>query len=458
MVHILHLPSEILNSIYRALSNIDDALHLARCCTRLHDVFEEQRLEVLRHIIQTADHHTYDPHLSEEIGLHEYFAREMYTTPEIRLDPPHRKALLSAYRASIQPSPVLSGETVWETVVRWQAMRLLFDLYCDASVQESYGQSAFRFECDGNKKIIDTDSPFPPPSGSVCVGFGSLGTEQKQRAYERFYKALTAYWWVVEWWWSAKVDVHKDKYNDCWTRFAMAEELRDLTNSSHAVQEYMDMVEIDDFVWSFLARKALQLTSPEEWMAAWDSKPAHRPLHRWCQNGHDPWACYLPQILQYLRPSSIIELVLASQWASSGDWRVDRAAYLLHLGAMDELYGVYEDGTQRREPAKALIHFFEEGPHVGILDLYRGTGPDRLAFPAHVDLTEEERMMFVAWQVYRTEAWRWDARGRVFFQDHGSSEELLERMRAIVSAHPQQIFLRAVILRFASMAPEYDRF
>ncbi|PWY80758.1 hypothetical protein BO94DRAFT_452667, partial [Aspergillus sclerotioniger CBS 115572] len=337
---ILHLPAKPLSMIYMALSNIDDALHLARCCTYLNGVFEEQRLEIFRHIIQTADHHTYDPHLSNEIGLHEHFAREMYTTPEIRLDPPRRKALISDYKASRKSSPVLSAEMVWETVVRWQAMRLLFDFYCDESVQGTYGKSAYHWEYD-DEAIWDTRNPFPPPSGSMCQRLVSLGDKQRQRVYERFYKALTANWWVAGRRWSAKVDVYESSKQECYVKLAdMAEELRHLINPTHRLQEILDMVEIYDFVWSFLARKALQLTSPADWMAAWDSCPIHRVPHRCYHKAHDPWVRYLKHILEYLRPPSIIELVLSAQWAARGDWRVDHEAYLRHLGAMDEPYGV----------------------------------------------------------------------------------------------------------------------
>jgi hypothetical protein len=53
MANLVALPVEIQLEIYQNLTNIDDALHLARTCKRLNDVFEtsSNRLNILRCII-----------------------------------------------------------------------------------------------------------------------------------------------------------------------------------------------------------------------------------------------------------------------------------------------------------------------------------------------------------------------------------------------------------------------
>lgn len=59
-------------------------------------------------------------------------------------------------------------KTIWEVVCRWQGMRLLFDLFCDASVQESYSVSMFSYMliADGkeDREALANENVLPVPS------------------------------------------------------------------------------------------------------------------------------------------------------------------------------------------------------------------------------------------------------------------------------------------------------
>jgi hypothetical protein len=68
-------------------------------------------------------------------------------------------------------------------------MRLLFNLYCGMSIQTSYSVAHWQASEEG----WEGEDPLPPPVGCTCDGFQALNARKRQRSYQRFYKALTAY-------------------------------------------------------------------------------------------------------------------------------------------------------------------------------------------------------------------------------------------------------------------------
>ncbi|RAK95574.1 uncharacterized protein BO80DRAFT_486755 [Aspergillus ibericus CBS 121593] len=437
MGHILDLPTELLPIIYLHLNNIDDALHLARCCKRFNGVFEYHRLAILRNIIQNADHHVYDARLCEEIGLHEHYTLHMSQTRFVSFDPTLRRTVMNAYRASLQPSPVLPANVVWDTLVRWQAMRLLFDLYCDASVHETYSQSAFRFDQGQDDELVDTYRPFPPPSGAVCPGFAILDHHHRQRAYERFYKALTAHWWLVERRWAIRVDVYETP-EECVEAFlTLRPTMRQFVNPAHTIQEWMDLLELDDFVWNFLARRALDLTDRAAWLLATWSR-IFNPVDRYRQDElAQAWGRVLPRILGYLRPSNIIELLLRSQWASRGDWRLNRETYLRHIGDLDAPFGVYANGDLDFTEAMPQLRFLEGAVDEALVHLSRGIGPDTREVCTYTRLTVVEQQLWFLWTTYRFDAWPEHVRGQLFFWDDRDSRQMVQRIQGAVPLPPE---------------------
>ncbi|PWY80759.1 hypothetical protein BO94DRAFT_548054 [Aspergillus sclerotioniger CBS 115572] len=435
MAHILLLPPEILHLIYLTLRNIDDALHLARCCKQLNHIFEYRRLAILKHIIvrcqfqhsihanaqqQFADHNVHDPSLCYRVRLHDAISREMFTTPD-PWDVGQRRAIIRRCLESTKStSPVTWTEIVWDTVVRWGAMRVLFDLYCDASVQDSYCQSTYLYELDDNEEAVAVDDggPLLRLSGSACSRFRALDGKQKQRAYERFYKALTTYWAKFKKLWFTRTDAYRNSEHAAEAIESMVT-LMVYEPDSRSVQERLDILEVADFVSTFLGRKALQMMSSADWVAA-------RGYDLYYDMGFTPeinWVISRRVILDHSRPGNIIELVLASQWASHGHWPLDRAAYLDRLGVMD-LNHDYEDGGTMEKEMPRLVHLLEESVEQGLVGLMMASHANLLAHP-------EDILIRVArdWVRYRHGAWSLGARGQLFFRNEESPDELEQRIR-----------------------------
>ncbi|PYI08762.1 hypothetical protein BO78DRAFT_384857 [Aspergillus sclerotiicarbonarius CBS 121057] len=303
MTHIFLLPPEILLLIYLTLRNIDDALHLARCCRQINHIFESRRLEILKHIIECADHHVHDSPLYYQVRLHGCTSRELYTIIGKNWRVEEHKAIVDkCYELSMASSPAVSTEIIWETVARWGAMRVLFDLYCDASVQNTYCRSIYPcdFARNDRKFIQDLGESFRHLSGQVCNRFHCLDGKQRQRAYKRFYKAITAHWKKVEQRWLTKCRVYRDAENatDAIEKYVAG--FMEFESDSHSLQGRLDILEVTDFVWSFLGRKALHMTGP--WM---DEFNKSRDDIVWMA---------MSNIIEHSRPVNIIELVLMSPW------------------------------------------------------------------------------------------------------------------------------------------------
>jgi hypothetical protein len=129
-------------------------------------------------------------------------------------------------------------------------MKVLFDLYCNSSIHSAYLQSYrtnSQRRTEYSKNSLPSGSgPLAPPSGGICDGFGRLTLKKKQRAYQRFYQALTAHWVAVEFSWEAKIRVYKTAA-DC---KQFSEQVRGMWTCNHdrTLQEKLDIIEIIDFV------------------------------------------------------------------------------------------------------------------------------------------------------------------------------------------------------------------
>jgi hypothetical protein len=132
-------------------------------------------------------------------------------------------------------------------------MKVLFDIYCNSSIQSAYLQSCLPSQNQPRVSRASKNDLFGPPSGGICDSFEQLTFKAKNRAYQRFYQALTAHWVAIEFAWLAKIRLYREaadrkrfsyKVRDMWT-----------TNDSRTLQEKLDIVEIVDFVWIFLVRR-----------------------------------------------------------------------------------------------------------------------------------------------------------------------------------------------------------
>ncbi|XHG02955.1 hypothetical protein AWENTII_006274 [Aspergillus wentii] len=124
-----------------------------------------------------------------------------------------------------------SRNVVSGIVRRWHAMKVLFNLYCNSSVRNSYLESYIPYPGrdpeSGQDGMPSKNDPLAPPSGDICDDFKKLTPEQKNRTYERFYKVLTAHWVAVEFAWLSKIRIYKDfaerdrfhdEVTEMWTR------------------------------------------------------------------------------------------------------------------------------------------------------------------------------------------------------------------------------------------------
>lgn len=291
-------------------------------------------------------------------------------------------------------------------------MRLLFDLLCDSCVQESYSVSVF--PClpldDEDWVALAGEDTLPTPSRSRHAILDEVDDEQKQRSYQRFYKALTAHWTAVEALWLARAQVYTtskqcDKsFGLVWTKWT--------NNPDRPLEEKIDLVEVVDFVWGFLGRKCFPVSSVPAWLEGEREETMQEYLD---DNGTvaSNWPFFVQRVIQYLRPPQVIELLL-SMWKLHDDQNLDRPTYLQRLGFSDVFEGIIEgeDGwvsTDTWFPITVVESDVENGLY------YMEDGPSLVA----------------KWDHYRRVMWPSDARTKVLFRNE-SGQELVERITAKV--------------------------
>jgi hypothetical protein len=264
-----------------------------------------------------------------------------------------------------------SNHVISEILCRWHAMKVLFDIYCNSSIRAAYLETCLirpersTFGDDEDEGgFPSSDDPPAPPSDGFCDGFKQLSFKAKNRAYQRFYQALTAHWVAVEFAWLSKIRIYRDaqdrerffnKVRDMWT-----------DNDSRTLQEKLDIIEIVDFVWVFLVRKIFYspsclldwFDSPFEGRGSPDGIPSlgQSSLAMWLapfleDDGideipnslcnpmfvHRYSEFFIKDATEYLRPTHIIELLLLLTWSPEKPWKVDRFEYLRKLGFVDTI-------------------------------------------------------------------------------------------------------------------------
>jgi hypothetical protein len=233
-----------------------------------------------------------------------------------------------------------------------------------------------------------------------------VNAEQKQRSYQRFYKALTAHWTAVEALWRARAQVyttpkHCDKSFDLvWMKWT--------NNPDRPLEEKIDLVEVVDFVWGFLGRKCFPVFSVPAWLEGEREETLQDYLD---DNGTvaSNLPFFVQRVIQYLRPPQIIELILW-MWKPHRDQNLDQPAYLQRLGFSDVFEGIIEGedrwvGTDTWFPITAVEADVENGLY------YMEDGPSLAA----------------KWEHYRRVVWPSDARAKVLFRNE-SAQELVERI------------------------------
>ncbi|QKX53946.1 uncharacterized protein TRUGW13939_01026 [Talaromyces rugulosus] len=349
MAHILRLPVEIQLEIYKHITNIDDALHLARTCKVLSSAFEapSNRQDIFRSIIHNGLHHKYDVHLHVKEGQYADF---VVNYEYGRLPDYHNRPLVQG-EPQVDPeiSTKLPAEVVWSIVCRWHAMKVLFDLYFDSAIRPFYLQSVIPWRTDQRDHWyveLAYETPMPPPSGRDIE---SLQTAEKQRAYERFYRGLCSHWITVDEIWLARIS----RYPTSILRLYIFERIRDRWEDHPArdVREKLQAVEIIEFVWGFLGRKIFR--DPErlsDWLLGKDAKEQFLDSFERSES----WLYLVRMSSNYLRPPQIIEL-LGDMW-NPRSRPFNKATYLHSTGLFDR---DSRDGFSEDENMISLNTFYE---------------------------------------------------------------------------------------------------
>lgn len=226
-----------------------------------------------------------------------------------------------------------------------------------------------------------------------------MTSKQKQAAYRRFYKALVTHWVAIEHLSIARAvayptakerNLHMKWVHELWRN-----------NRDRPLQDKLDIVEVADFVWEFLARKVFDTTHL--------GVPFHESRLR----------------KLYLRPPHLIEALILSAWP--------------YPDSFSDSFGILESPS---------FHYDKTGVITG-KEADQG-GADHTNFNSDIDLEDDVGNSLVrlqdedmsatnelrsqrkldyrlGWSSYRRRQWKTDDRGKVLFRTD-TDELLTERI------------------------------
>jgi hypothetical protein len=320
-------------------------------------------------------------------------------------------------------------------------MKVLFDLYWNSSIQSAYLRTHLpRSWGRPWRGLPSNNDPLAPPSGGICDSFKELTSKAKNRAYQRFYQALTAHWVAIEFAWLAKIRLYPESAD----RVEVLEEEIWTDPPFRTLQEKLDIVEIVDFVWVFLVHKIF-----------------HNPscLRDWFDNIDDPFddpfypdneipeflrdpgfvqsfaVSFVDDLREYLRPTHIIELLLLLTWSPQKSWNIDRFEYVRKLGLRDSIYG---GGLQGEDDGyRPNNNFIIDLPDEDVLtDLhYWGCIVQKkqqvnlgLRFPGtFIEKSSIRDRCEFQWPRYRRRSWAFTMRTQIFSREE-TAEKLFSRI------------------------------
>lgn len=215
-------------------------------------------------------------------------------------------------------------------------MKVLFDLYCKESVRSSY-LADWETSWNCSPETAGENETAGPFANGICNSYAQLPPQEKQRAYERFYRALTAHWVAVELTWVIRVSKHKtEREFDRWERKVYD---RWSNNPERSLEEKLDIFEALDFVWYFLVSRIFDHSVHSGTVADWievapESATPHafspldlyvsharglRQPSRLQLNFHealedDCMGMFIDDLRSIIRPPHVIELLLRLAW------------------------------------------------------------------------------------------------------------------------------------------------
>ena len=281
-------------------------------------------------------------------------------------------------------------------------MRLLFDFYLDKAITEAYLLSRFSYTSAGytsdTTEASANEGNTPRPSRIPSAYANLIVPENRNHAYERFYKALTAQWIAIEKLWKVRSQVwpNAQAFDD-----AFDSAIKSWTNNqARPFEEKLDVVEIVDFVWGFLGRKAFDLSSVSSWLEGDLARERYIDQN---ESEVGNWGFFVRSVIQFLRPPQIIQLVLSSWYPSS--WNYDRPGFLRNLGLFDTWEGILVDAQD--------FTMSDNWVPLNLVDDDVGN-----TFIHMVNAKEiEER-----WERYRDFQWPTEIRSKLFFRSAAERE------------------------------------
>ncbi|KAI9766207.1 MAG: hypothetical protein M1839_005009 [Geoglossum umbratile] len=411
MAAILGIPNELLLFIYEDLGDLDDALHLARCCRQLYSLFESgtNRIRIMRSIIVNSAVHKYDIRLCHFIDTNQSYSVNYELSGDLpRNCWPDSSVFTKCWEASEDD---LTDDHIWSIVCRWQALRLLQDLYLHPFIRPAYLQSVFPFEQGSNfTGLVDRlarEGPISIPEPRSCSGVAAQATPPESfrfdsRQTQRFYQALTAHWLAIESLRLAGMSDYKTQ--------ALQNKRYDLVhsiwgkNSERTLRESCDVLEVYGFVQGYLVRKIFaDVDTFPQWVLGEGFMDPQERLK-------DNWDFFIKTARLCLRPSDIIELFLGATWRTSANgasYPPNKIEYLRYRGFF-ELGGVVEIRDTWQTP-----------------DLWFSVG--HLETDVELKIMEVDKSLANVWPDYRDE-WVSEGTPTVLWQAK-SDEDIVDRIR-----------------------------
>ncbi|GFF80756.1 hypothetical protein CNMCM6069_004342 [Aspergillus lentulus] len=456
MTSLQSLPAEVILRIFQLLDNIDDALRLGRSCRQLCRILDRpgHRHTIMKSIIQRSEYHKHDLQLSQLTQFHADCTEIYATQPRL---PMSRRPDTDMVKSFHEPSADLlaSPLVVAEIVTRWHAMKVLFDIYCKESVRSSY-LADWETSWNYSPEIAGKDETAGPFTKDICESFAQLPLQEKQLAYERFYRALTAHWVAVELTWVIRVSKHKtEREFNRWERKVYD---RWSNNPGRSLEEKLDIFEVLDFVWYFLVSQIFDHSGTvADWIEVTpESATPHgfSPLDLYVSHmgglrhpsrlqldfhealEDDCTGMFIDDLRSIIRPPHVIELLLRLAWDPKSQSGFDRPQYVRKLGVLDQTYQWQQTEADGFRTYHVTMYDIDL-PDRDILSsltatAFRAKAEElwHLTTVDYTDSTMNEMQLELCreqWECYKEDSWDTEMRGEIFFRQE-TQIQLFERI------------------------------
>ena len=318
------------------------------------------------------------------------------------------------YNIADQMPEDLTNERVYSIICRWQGLRILQNLYLDPVVGTKYSDSIFPYVEDDNP----ADTMVLTKTAAKVSRLPDLSLEERRsrpfnaRQTQRFYKALTSYWFAVESHWLLRRSVN-DTWEELWK---LGDLVEDIWSGKHSRDflESVDVIEVFDFVYGFLLRVIFpNAETARPWLGL------NRSYFESGSFNSADWRFLVQNCRLFLRPAHIIKLLAMACPSAESTWPRDKMEYLQLRGAFE-----ISEGTARTDhPDGRTLDFWfdirslEEGARCKLGD----EGP-----------VDDANLFHALWRKFRS-VWKLEARWTLFWWAN-SSDDVVARIQKHQSA------------------------